>query len=65
MAWGFLTLHPGRVLQTVILNAPHPVAMAKALMTNPKQLQKSWYISESFLSPESGLNARLRLWKDG
>jgi hypothetical protein len=65
VAWGFLTLHPGRVLQTVILNAPHPVAMAKALMTNPKQLQKSWYISESFLSLESGLNARLRLWKDG
>jgi hypothetical protein len=64
VAWGFLTLHPGRVLQTVILNAPHPVTMAKALMTNPKQLQKSWYISESFLSLESDQNATLSSWED-
>ncbi|GAQ84350.1 hypothetical protein KFL_001850240 [Klebsormidium nitens] len=42
--WGFLTLHAQRVLQAVVLNAPHPVTMAKALMSNPRQLQKSWYI---------------------
>lgn len=44
VVWGFLTLHPQRVLQAVILNAPHPVTMAKALMSDPRQLQKSWYI---------------------
>ena len=46
MVWGVLSLYSERVLQAIILNAPHPIAMAKALMSNPKQLQKSWYIGE-------------------
>lgn len=43
VAWRTALQHPARVERLVVLNIPHPVAMARALRT-PAQLRKSWYI---------------------
>lgn len=44
VTWAALMLHPQRIHKAVILNAPHPVPSLKALMTNGRQILKSWYI---------------------
>jgi len=44
VAWQLATDYPQRLSKVVILNAPHPNAMGRALLRNPVQLIKSWYI---------------------
>jgi len=43
VAW-WLALHdPGRVRTLSALNAPHPTAFRRTLLTDPRQLLRSWY----------------------
>ena len=44
VAWQLITDYPKRFLKAVILNAPHLDALKSALMRNPIQFIKSWYI---------------------
>ena len=44
VAWRFAMDYPDAVSKLVILNAPHPRAMARELKTNPEQQRRSWYI---------------------
>ena len=44
VSWWVALKYPDRVAKLVILNVPHPKVMAKTLFTNPRQMQKSWYI---------------------
>lgn len=43
-AWQAAIRHPSLFSRLVILNVPHPRAMIKTLVTNMKQLMKSWYM---------------------
>jgi pimeloyl-ACP methyl ester carboxylesterase len=54
--------HPECVERLIILNAPHPATFARALLTNPRQLLRSWYI---FLFQVPGLPERLLAAGDG
>jgi pimeloyl-ACP methyl ester carboxylesterase len=36
--------HPERLDRLVVINSPHPVAMARALRANWRQIRRSWYI---------------------
>ena len=44
VAWRFAMDHPEAVDRLVVMNAPHPVAFAKALKSDRSQQRKSWYI---------------------
>lgn len=44
VAWHFATAFPEMTQKLAILNCPHPYLMIKNLLTNPKQLKKSWYM---------------------
>jgi epoxide hydrolase 4 len=44
IAWATAARRPDVVERLVILNAPHPTAMARALRTNRAQLRRSWYM---------------------
>jgi pimeloyl-ACP methyl ester carboxylesterase len=44
VAWRLAMDHPPVVDKLVILNAPHPVAMAKSLRSDWSQRRRSWYI---------------------
>ena len=44
VAWWVAVTHPGRVERLVVLNAPHPVAFRRAILSSPRQLLRSWYI---------------------
>lgn len=44
IAWVVAATCPSIVEKLVILNAPHPGAMAKKLKSSVKQFLKSWYI---------------------
>lgn len=43
VAWWLALQYPERLERLVIVNVPHPVALQKALMSNPRQFFKSWY----------------------
>src|SRR5690242_12831972 len=43
VAWAFAMEHPEMLDRLVILNSPHPRAMARAIRT-PRQFLKSWYM---------------------
>ena len=43
-AWQAAIRHPALFSRLVILNVPHPRTMFKTLVTNLKQLMKSWYM---------------------
>jgi pimeloyl-ACP methyl ester carboxylesterase len=44
VAWRLAQAHPERVRKLVVINCPHPAAMRHALLTNPAQLMRSWYV---------------------
>ena len=43
VAWWLAATRPERVSRLVILNAPHPAVMRRALRTDPLQMLRSWY----------------------
>ena len=55
VAWGAASLHPEVVSHLVILDSPHPLVFRRALLTNPRQLLRSWYM---FLFQVPGLFER-------
>ncbi|KAK6727773.1 hypothetical protein RB195_005449 [Necator americanus] len=44
VAWQVALLYPELVEKLLILNAPHPCAIAELLASNSQQMLKSWYI---------------------
>jgi pimeloyl-ACP methyl ester carboxylesterase len=44
VAWRLAMDYPQAVDRLVIMNAPHPVALAKALKDDPAQRRRSWYM---------------------
>ena len=45
VAWSFAAMHPERLDQLIIINAPHPVIFARELRDNPAQQQASAYMN--------------------
>jgi len=44
VAWDLALRHPSRVDHLGIVNVPHPSVMRRTIMTNPRQLVRSWYM---------------------
>jgi len=44
VAWSAALSHPERVAKLAILNVPHPSVMRRYLMSNRRQLRRSWYM---------------------
>ena len=44
VAWWLGSHHPERLDRLGILNVPHPFVMRRHLLTNPRQILRSWYI---------------------
>ena len=45
VAWQLISNYPKRFLKAIILNAPHLDALKRAIIRNPIQFIKSWYIA--------------------
>lgn len=44
VSWWTALKYPERIKRLVIMNVPHPKIMNANMLTNPKQMQRSWYI---------------------
>lgn len=44
VAWSAAILHPERIAKLAVLNVPHPSVMRRYLMTQLRQLLRSWYM---------------------
>jgi len=44
VAWHVATRYPEKLRKLVVLNCPHPVRMAEALLSDVDQLKRSWYM---------------------
>lgn len=44
VAWYLAAHYPARILQTAVLNVPHPAVVSRQLWRLPSQLLRSWYI---------------------
>lgn len=44
VAWIVAQRHPQLVEKLCVLNCPHPDVLARQLLTNPRQLARSWYV---------------------
>ncbi len=44
VSWWTALKYPERIKRLVIMNVPHPKVMNANMLTNPRQMQKSWYI---------------------
>jgi pimeloyl-ACP methyl ester carboxylesterase len=44
VAWMVATLHPEAVEKLAILNVPHPATLQQTLLSNPRQVLRSWYM---------------------
>lgn len=44
VAWHLAAHHPARIRRAAVLNVPHPQVLAGALVRQPRQLLKSWYV---------------------
>ncbi|MCZ2392283.1 MAG: alpha/beta hydrolase [Chitinophagales bacterium] len=44
VAWHFATKYPEMTQKLAILNCPHPKLMIHHLLSNPRQLKRSWYM---------------------
>jgi pimeloyl-ACP methyl ester carboxylesterase len=62
VAWWLAVTWPERVSRLAVLNAPHPVVMRRALMTDPLQLLRSWYVFMLQLPGFPEWSARLGNW---
>jgi pimeloyl-ACP methyl ester carboxylesterase len=60
VAWWMAQARPDRVESLSILNCPHPAVMRHAVLTNPRQMLRSWYMAFFQLPrlPEALLGAR-------
>jgi pimeloyl-ACP methyl ester carboxylesterase len=66
IAWFVASRHPELLTRLVILNCPHPVLMARALVSDPMQRRRSWYmfffqlprLPELWLTGRDGRNIR-------
>jgi pimeloyl-ACP methyl ester carboxylesterase len=56
VGWWLALVSPQRVERLAVLNAPQPAVMLRHLLTNPKQLARSWYM---FVFQAPGLPERL------
>lgn len=64
ITWNVLSTRPELVTRAVIVNAPHPVVMSKALLSNRRQIRRSWYffffqlprVPERWLTKNGGRN---------
>ncbi len=45
VAWSFAMRYPLATLRLAVLNLPHPRLMQRALLTNPRQMLRSWYVA--------------------
>jgi epoxide hydrolase 4 len=72
IAWHLASHHADKLERVVILDAPHPALMARALRKNPVQRRSSWYIfffqlpllPELWLSKNDGENLA-RMFRSG
>ncbi|MGE5543417.1 MAG: alpha/beta fold hydrolase [Bacillota bacterium] len=44
VSWWTALKYPERIKRLVIMNVPHPKVMNRNMLTNPRQMQRSWYI---------------------
>ena len=44
VSWWTAIKYPERIKRLVIMNVPHPKVMNRNMLTNPRQMQRSWYI---------------------
>jgi pimeloyl-ACP methyl ester carboxylesterase len=44
VAWSAALLHPQRIAKLAVLNVPHLSVMRRYLMTQPRQMLRSWYM---------------------
>jgi pimeloyl-ACP methyl ester carboxylesterase len=44
VAWWLAAINPELVKRLVILNVPHPQVMRRMILTNPRQMLRSWYM---------------------
>ena len=44
VAWAAAMYHPEVVERLVVMNCPHPGALAREMLVNPRQLFRSWYM---------------------
>lgn len=60
VAWWMAQARPDRIDRLAILNCPHPAVMRRALLTNPRQMLRSWYMALFQVPwlPEALLGAR-------
>ena len=56
IAWSFAMRHPDLTDRLIILNLPHPAALARELANNPDQRKASAY-ARRFQEPRRGLEA--------
>lgn len=64
VTWHLAARRPWRVERVVVLDCPHPVIMQRALLDNPRQRRRSWYmfffqlplLPELWLSKNDGAN---------
>lgn len=44
VAWAFASAYPQAAAGLIVLNCPHPEVMRRHLLSNPRQLLRSWYM---------------------
>lgn len=63
VAWWTAIRYPQRVQRLVVMNVPHPAVMRRHLLSNFKQLRKSWYMFFFQLPVLPEWLARRKEWK--
>ncbi|HMJ12343.1 MAG TPA: alpha/beta hydrolase [Polyangiaceae bacterium] len=60
IAWQLFETCPEKLFNVTVINCPHPRAMTRALLRNPRQRKRSWYMFffQLPLLPERWLRAR-------